>query len=537
MGGATFGFRGGTILILHDDFDNQLCSTGHGGHNPHVASRDHGGLLASAKLDLVEHGVLASAGGLSIIHPGVDVLQVAKVDFVQGDLHGYLHIENVVAQGVGEEDGQREGVCFVHQDPHAPPKMDHGAGELATLCDTWWDPGAGQHGAIGAEAVAPGRKAQVRRKREWAYEGDGPNYWEMVQLGPSARILEGSPSGKGSSIPCPLLTALPGVVPVHGKAIERILLGAITSQMKHVIGKSQHGFTKGKSCLTHLIAFYDKATCSDDRLLMRYGLDKQSVRWVGNWLTDRTQKVVVNSSFSNWQPVTMDLDDGIKRTLMKFADDTKLSGEVDTSEGRSTLQEDLDRLEEWANKNLMKFSKDKCKVLHLGKHNPGVQHRLGSTQLGSTSVERDLGDNKLKMNEQCAAVAKKANRMLGCTSRDKEVIIPLCSVLVRPHLEYCVQFWSPLFKNYVDRLVRVQRSTTKMIKGLRSLPYEERLRELGLLSLEKRRLRGDLITMFQYLKGGYKEDFTRNHMEKMRGNGYKLLLGRIRLAQKENFSQ
>ncbi|GAB0183672.1 cAMP-dependent protein kinase inhibitor alpha [Grus japonensis] len=104
-----------------------------------------------------------------------------------------------------------------------------------------------------------------------------------------------------------------------------------------------------------------------------------------------------------------DLDDGIKCTLMKFADDTKLSGEVDTSEGRATLQEDLDKLEEWANKNLMKFSKDKCKVLHLGKHNPGVQHGLGSTWLESSSVEGDLGilvGNKLNMNEQCAAAAK-----------------------------------------------------------------------------------------------------------------------------------
>ncbi|GAB0175877.1 mitochondrial enolase superfamily member 1 [Grus japonensis] len=206
--------------------------------------------------------------------------------------------------------------------------------------------------------------------------------------------------------------------------------------------------------------------------------------------------VVVNSSFSNWQPVTIgvpqglilgptlfdifisDLDDGIKCTLMKFADDKKLSGEVDTSERRATLQEDLHRLEEWANRNLMKFNKDKSKVLHLGKHNPSVQHRLGSTQLGSSSVERDLGvlmDNKLNKSEQCAAEAKKANRMLGginkdITSRDKEVIIPLYSVLVRPHLEYCVQFWSPVYKKDVDRLERVQRRATKMIKGLGSLP-------------------------------------------------------------------
>jgi len=126
---------------------------------------------------------------------------------------------------------------------------------------------------------------------------------------------------------------------------------------------------------------------------------------------------------------------------------------VDTLEGKATLQEDLDRLEKQANKNLMEFSKDKCKVLHLGKHNPVVQHSLGSTQLGSSSVERDLGilvDKQFNMSEQYAAATKQANMMLGrinkgTTRRDK-VIIPLYSVLVRPHLEYCVQFWSPPYK-------------------------------------------------------------------------------------------
>jgi len=85
-------------------------------------------------------------------------------------------------------------------------------------------------------------------------------------------------------------------------------------------------------------------------------------------------------------------------------------------EERATLQEDLDRLEEWVNKNLMKCNTEKFKVLHLGKHNPGVPHRLGSTCRWSSSVERNLGvlvDNKCKTSEQCAAVAKKANRMLG----------------------------------------------------------------------------------------------------------------------------
>lgn len=86
-----------------------------------------------------------------------------------------------------------------------------------------------------------------------------------------------------------------------------------------------------------------------------------------------------------------------------------------------------------------------CKVLHLGKHSPRVKHRLGSTQPGSSSVGV-LVNSKLSKSEQCdAAAAKKAKRMLGyinksIINRDKEVIIPLCSPFVRPHLDYCIQF-------------------------------------------------------------------------------------------------
>jgi len=226
------------------------------------------------------------------------------------------------------------------------------------------------------------------------------------------------------------------------------------------------------------------------------------------------------------------------------------------------------------NVNLKKFNKAKCKVLHTGQGNSWYQYRLGDAGIESSSAKKYLRvpvHEKRDMTRQCALVAQKPNRILGCitrstASRSREIILPLCSTLMTPYPENCVHSHSTALSPYYkkdmhpfkagpeeahkndqrdehfsyEKRLRDCGFSLKRNLWLEHLSYEDRLRELGLFSLEKRRLRDDLRAAFQHLKGAYRKDgeglFTRVCSDRTRGNGFTLKEGRFGLGIRKKFS-
>ena len=336
--------------------------------------------------------------------------------------------------------------------------------------------------------------------------------------------------------------------------MERILREKIVDHLEknNLLSKHQHGFRSKRSCLTQLLEYFSEIhdildnndpvdaiyldckkafdTVPHKRLLAKleaYGISGKILKWIETFLTNRSQQVIINGVLSESLPVLSgvpqgsvlgpvlflifinDLLVGISSLGKLFADDSKIYRKIHSQEDRNILQEDLIKLQEWSQKWLLQFNEDKCKVMHIGSKQQNYEYQLNNKVLEVTTVEKDLGiyvTPNMKVATHVAKVAAKANSMVGRIKRtfsymDDKMFKALYPSLIRSQMEYAVQAWSPQFKKDILVLEKVQQRATKLVPRLRDLPYETRKKELGLTSLEDRRIRGDLIEVFKLMHG------------------------------------
>jgi len=340
------------------------------------------------------------------------------------------------------------------------------------------------------------------------------------------------------------------------KLMESIIRDQLVNHLKfnNLIKSSQHGFMKNKSCTTNLLEFLDRVTTliedgdsvdviyldfskAFDKVPINRLLDKIKAhnirgnvhKWITEWLSGRMQRTVLNGSFSEWCEVLsgvpqgsvlgplafiifindLDAETSLISIMNKFADDTKLGHKVNNDTEKGVLQNALDNLCMWSDRWCMEFNVKKCKVMHLGKKNKDYEYYMKGSVLSSVNQERDIGvlvESSLKPSLQCAEASRKASVVLGQITRaflyrDRFIFLKLYVQFVRCHLEFASPVWSPWHIGDIEILEKVQRRAVNFITGLKGVTYEDKLKELGILSLVDRRSRADLIQVFKILKG------------------------------------
>ena len=341
------------------------------------------------------------------------------------------------------------------------------------------------------------------------------------------------------------------------KLMESIVRDHIIDHMKrnNLFSKYQFGFMKGRSTTYQLLKALDDWTEILDnsgkidliyfdfmkafdtvphirllRKLNAHGIRNGTAKWIQAFLTKRRQKVVVNGSESEWGEVTSgipqgsilgpllfilyinDLPEVVKSSVLLFADDTKIYRKIEDEEDHEALQEDIDQMQDWSNKWLLRFHPDKCKYMRIGREDDNiVNYTLNGHILKSTHEEKDLGiiiDDKLKFDSHISAKVNTANKIMGIIRRsfihlDETIFTRLFKALVRPHLEYGNSVWQASTKKSKILIENVQRRATKRLSCCRELGYDERLRKLELPCLRYRKLRGDMIECYKISEGHY----------------------------------
>ena len=406
-----------------------------------------------------------------------------------------------------------------------------------------------------------------------------PNQWRQASVCP---IYKGGDRHAPSNYRPISLTSIPC------KILERLLKKRILTHLETntLISPHQHGFRPHHSCVTNLLRFMDSLTDAHDngkisdaiffdfakafdrvphraliQKLRAYGIRGSLLKWIQNFLTDRTFSVKIGGAHSSPAPVKSgvpqgsvlgpllfllyinDLPERLSSNLLLYADDLKIWNALDAN----TLQMDIDTVCHWATTWGLPLNIDKCAHISFGGDSENAFHIHSMESpliISKLSEKKDLGvwlSSDFSTSTHHQATTKKAyatwHMILRAFSRiHPEHFCFLFNTYVRPLLEYARQaVHSGLIKDS-DLLEKVQRRATKSVVGLRNLSYTDRLKSLNLYPLERRRLRGDLIFTFNLsVKGRLQDFFTLAKVDRLRGHSKKLVKVRPRKRVRQNF--
>ena len=335
------------------------------------------------------------------------------------------------------------------------------------------------------------------------------------------------------------------------KVFEKIVRKNMQDHLErnNLYNSNQHGFRSGRSCLSQLLAHterlihhiengnnvdviyldFSKAFDRVDhsillRKLERNGICGKLLCWIKSFLTGRSQRVSVNTRLSKNADVIsgvpqgsvlgpllflvmiQDIDEEIYHAVLSsFADDTRLMKELSSQDDVQLLQNDLNSVYKWSEINNMPLNGLKFEHMLYGKNEElkpySVYYSDTQDQIETKSQVKDLGvtlDVDMSYNQH---IQNQINKVKSISSwifrtfktRDTDVMLTLWKSLAIPHLDYCSQLWSPSKRCLIQQLEQLQKSFLNGIPSLNHLNYWEKLNQLKIYSLERRRDRYRII--------------------------------------------
>jgi hypothetical protein len=377
------------------------------------------------------------------------------------------------------------------------------------------------------------------------------------------------------------------------KIMERVIRTSMLDffQGNKLLSDDQFGFLPAKSTVLQLLTVLDEWTfCVDNGIpvdvilvdfakafesvshpkllakLTNIGIQGSLANWLKDFLTGRSQRVVVGSSHSGFSPVVSGVPQGsvlgpllflifindLQLTspcpMYKFADDVKVHSTCIDEADRSKLNSAVSELENWSSRWQLPLAPSKCSVFHIGRRNLEFDYKLCSgVNLNHTKVTKDLGvwlTHDLKSSTHCNNIVKTAFQRAALIKKvfcsgDRNTLVWAFKVFVRPILEYASPVWSPAQSGDILHVELVQRRFTKYLPGLRSKSYQERLKILGLETLEMRRIKADLSLTYSLLHNlldfDYAHFFEINTNGRTRGHAWKLVVNASKRDVRKNF--